>query len=156
MSNASYAVQTPTCTYLLDENGICRSVRASPGATVVQCIGAQFVACLDLDVDGGLVGELRLGASALFVRHERERFALLRTLPIVGVQLVSSNDDDTLVLPAEQQQLPAYELSDEATDPLGDGSQELDLEDLLSISVTEVTLMLPLYRLPPKTPGHRG
>jgi hypothetical protein len=83
------ALHTATCTYLLDESGVCRSVMASRGVVpghVRDCIGAQFVACLDLRVEGGLVGELRIGAMALFVRHRDEgRLMLLRTGKITRV-----------------------------------------------------------------------
>jgi hypothetical protein len=81
----AYALATRTCTYLLDDGGVCRWIVSPSGgvpAHVQQCIGAQFVACLDLGVEGGLVGELRPGARALFVRHSVDRMVLLRTGPI--------------------------------------------------------------------------
>jgi hypothetical protein len=89
MSEMAYAVHTGACTYLLDEDGVCRWV-LSPGGLEVsgaeRCVGAQFVACLDLREAGGLVGELRLGAAALFACYEHGRFALLRTAPIEHVE----------------------------------------------------------------------
>jgi len=84
----AYAVHTATCTYLLDDDGVCRWVVSPQGlvpAHVQQCIGAQFVACLDVSVDGGLVGELQVGARALFVRHGSEGMMLMRTGPIQHV-----------------------------------------------------------------------
>lgn len=78
----AYAVHTSTCTYLLDEDGVCRWIVSQQGvvpAHVRQCIGAQFVACLDLSVHGGLIGDLKPGARALFVRSEADRMVLLRT-----------------------------------------------------------------------------
>ena len=57
----AYAVHTATCSYLLDEGGVCRWIVSQQGvvpAHVRQCIGAQFVACLDLTVEGGLAGPL--------------------------------------------------------------------------------------------------
>ena len=78
----AYAVHTQACTYLLDEDGVCRWIVSQQGvvpAHVRQCIGAQFVACLDLQVEGGLVGELVVGARALFVRHTGDQMVLLRT-----------------------------------------------------------------------------
>jgi hypothetical protein len=80
-----YAVHTATCTYLLDEDGICQWVVSPKGMVprhIQKAIGAQFVACLDLDSEGGLIGELRAGAMALFVRQDGARMSLLRTAPI--------------------------------------------------------------------------
>lgn len=89
MSDMAYAVHTGACTYLLDGEGVCRWVLSPAGSTPPgseRCVGAQFVACLDLRVAGGLVGELQIGAAALFARVERGRFVLLRTPPIEHVE----------------------------------------------------------------------
>jgi hypothetical protein len=187
MATATYAVQTATCTYLLDDAGVCRWIQTPPGVLpppgVERCIGAQFVAALDLEVERGLVGELRVGAAALFVREEHGRLVMLRTLPMLRVDtLVDPSADaraaiedppsfaETPVRP--DQVIPAPRSSagiyDEITHDAGNHPQPsevlgvdprwslpgeaLDLEDLLSISVTEVTLTLPLYRPPPRVP----
>jgi hypothetical protein len=87
-SDMAYAVHTHTCTYLLDEDGICCWIVSQRGLVpphVRPCIGAQFVACLDLAEEGGLVGELRIGARALFVQYFEDRMVLLRTGPIQAV-----------------------------------------------------------------------
>lgn len=98
MSDMTYAVHTETCTYLLDDDGVCLWT-LSPGghaaAATDRCVGAQFVACLDLTAPGGLVGELRLGAAALFVRREHGRFVLLRTLPIDRVEERARSEEDS-------------------------------------------------------------
>ncbi len=81
-SEMAYAVHTRTCTYLLDVGGVCRWIVSPQGGVpphIRQCIGAQFVACLDLNVDGGLSGELRVGGRALFVRSADDKMVLLRT-----------------------------------------------------------------------------
>ena len=78
----AYALHTGSCTYLLDEQGVCRWIVAPQGVVpphVRKAVGAQFLACLALGVPGGLVGELTAGAMALFVRHEGDRMVLLRT-----------------------------------------------------------------------------
>ncbi len=229
MADLTYAVHTATCTYLLDDDGICRWTHAPmgqvpPGAE--RCVGAQFVACLDMREEGGLVGELRIGASALFAREEGGRLVLLRTLPIEHVEIRPHgepiDDPETPMvfreLPEPDQvepemeplpqlpldpltepfpesatpvrPFPAFSLHDDAADGRGrlpptppalggfagasppaaaaesfnpevtelldprwsDPGEPLDLEDLLSISVTEVTLSLPLYRAP--QPAH--
>ena len=78
----AYAVHTETCTYLLDDDGVCRwivSQRGGVPAHVQQCIGAQFVASLDMTVIGGLLGTLSIGARALFVKNTGSQMILLRT-----------------------------------------------------------------------------
>lgn len=88
-ADMAYAVHTQTCTYLLDPSGICRWIASRQGVVpehVQQCMGAQFVACLDLSERGGLVGELRPGAMGLFVRLDGSgRMVLLRTAAIQQV-----------------------------------------------------------------------
>lgn len=87
MAEMVYAVHTRTCTYLLDEEGVCGWVTSPSGSQAQdRCIGAQFVACLDLRVPGGLVGELRVGAAGLFARRESGRFVLLKTSEIERVE----------------------------------------------------------------------
>jgi hypothetical protein len=87
MAEMVYAVHTRTCTYLLDEEGVCGWVLSpSGGQAQDRCIGAQFVACLDLQEQGGLVGELRVGAAGLFARREGGRFVLLKTSTIEQVE----------------------------------------------------------------------
>jgi hypothetical protein len=97
MPEMTYAVHTGTCTYLLDDEGICLWTlspggHAAPGTD--RCVGAQFVACLDLTTPGGLVGELRIGAAALFARREHGRFVLLRTMPIERVEYRPQTEED--------------------------------------------------------------
>ncbi len=84
----AYAVHTATCTYLLDDDGVCRWIVSQQGIVpghVRQCIGAQFVACIDVTIHGALVAELRVGGRALFVQQSGERMVLLRTGPIQHV-----------------------------------------------------------------------
>ena len=143
VSDMTYAVHTATCCYLLDDEGICRWALGPGGPApppADRCVGAQFVACLDLQAEGGLVGELRLGAAALFVRREGGRFALLRTLPITHVELSPPAVEDP---PTDPLPLPSFNPEE---------TEILDLEELLSVSVTEFTFALPLYRLPQPAP----
>ena len=95
----AYAVHTTTCTYLLDDDGVCRWIVSQQGmvpAHVRQCIGAQFVACVDVTVEGALVPELRIGGRALFVRHTGSRMVLMRTGPIQHIddRRVGTSTDD--------------------------------------------------------------
>ena len=238
MADMTYAVHTGTCTYLLDDEGICLWT-LSPGGNAAagtdRCVGAQFVACLDMSAPGGLVGELRLGAAALFVRREHGKLVLLRTTSIERVEhrprtedearahraALSSQDatavlsdeiawslrtaedphtpepatplrapqpphaPETVPLPAQAQLWALQQaqaavsraappaLAQQPPDPwdaplaalqppqpwvapplhlayeLPDSAELLDAEDMMSISVTEVTLTMPLYRRPP-------
>lgn len=185
MNDIVYAVHTRKCTYLLDEQGVCRWA-VFPGGRVAPAtdcaVGAQFVACLDLGAEGGLLGELSVGASALFAREEDGRLVLLRTLPIVHVERRTPwdapfRDDPTEVLAPDQPWATQAPLDDAPT-PIGrfpafslpfippvidggapgaappeDEGEPLDLEDFLSISVSEVARTSPLYRPPALVDG---
>jgi hypothetical protein len=198
MADMTYAVHTATCTYLLDDEGVCRWAltpggRAAPDAE--RSVGAQFVACLDLRIEGGLSGELRVGAAALFVHRENGRLVLLRTAPIEHVEYRGAAggepadepsvdeatpifadppahaapspvpDEHTAPLPDHgppTRPFPMFTLPGDIADDLEPEAEALDLEDLLSVSVTEVTVSLPLYRppdvppaSPPGNPGRR-
>ena len=111
----AYAVHTRSCTYLLDDDGICRWTLAPTGVPVPgaeRYLGAQFVACLDVREIGGLVGELRNGAAALFARSENGRLVLLRTPAIEFVEHRSDDDDPSAPAPAPAiagpGELPSY------------------------------------------------
>lgn len=82
----AYACHTASCTFLLDEAGICRRVvmsstkRPNEQRSLARCMGAQYVASLDARTPGGLVELPRVGASMLFARtDERGRISLVRT-----------------------------------------------------------------------------
>lgn len=105
----TYAVHTEACTYLLDDDGICCRI-LSPGGLVTPgmsaAVGAQFVACLDLNVAGGLVAELRVGSAALFAtKDEQGRYMLLRTSPIRHIEARQSTQP-LLSLPVIAASLP--------------------------------------------------
>ena len=116
----AYAVHTRSCTYLLDDDGICRWTLAPTGVQVPgaeRYLGAQFVACLDVREIGGLVGELRNGATALFARSENGRLVLLRTPVIEFVEHRAEEGDASEPEPelehepppvAPQPSLPSY------------------------------------------------
>lgn len=128
----TYAVHTDTCTYLLDDDGVCRWIVSPKGLMpngASAAVGAQFVACLDLAIPGGLVGELRVGGAALFVRPDEDgRMVLLRTTPI--------RDVETRPVPAPAPPKPARPSRPRAKDP-----------------EETVTLVKPLYRpIPPQRP----
>jgi hypothetical protein len=112
----AYAAHTESCTFLLDGDGICRFVttapargmlpvrarhadagaRGSDGAGRVpdhadRCIGAQYVASIDLGAKGGLVELPRPGAPLVFARIEADgRIALVRSGPLVRFEPLSA------------------------------------------------------------------
>ncbi|MDB4944879.1 MAG: hypothetical protein JWP97_4413 [Labilithrix sp.] len=83
----AYAAHTASCTFLLDEDGICRRIVLVPNGkprnesrTSAQCVGAQYVASLDATSTGGLVELPREGSAMLFARlDENGRISLVRT-----------------------------------------------------------------------------
>jgi hypothetical protein len=92
--SVAYAATTEGCTFLLDEDGVCRRVllrheRRSADATLGgrtrrqaarRCIGAQYVASIDVRVEGGLVPMPRLGTPMLFAYTDDDgRLAVVRT-----------------------------------------------------------------------------
>jgi hypothetical protein len=158
-SPPTLAVHTSSCTYLLDERGVCRSVMASRGVVpghVRDCIGAQFVACLDMRVEGGLIGDLRVGAMALFVRHHEEgRLVLLRTGKITRVDDQTFFDEQEPPAPASvmnpqsgEQSYGRVQLPPPTTPPPPKFSKVSD-------SGEERTVTVNVVRLPPPKPPTR-
>ena len=158
MSDTNYAVHTQTCTYLLDEEGVCRWIVSPTGMVppdVRLCVGAQFVACLDLRIGGALVGELRIGASALFVRTEAEtgRVVLLRTRVIEHVEFRPGTDPRARMPSLHEPDGDTVDLPPSMTQRLDGGPEddevyEIDADDLVMYGDVErtVTLTMPLYR----------
>lgn len=96
----AYTAHTETCTLLLDAEGVCRSVLAAsshatqPGgrgsrptripSSAERCVGAQYVATLDLREPGGMTSLPVPGAQLLFARTEPNgRITLIRSAPVV-------------------------------------------------------------------------
>lgn len=91
MDDVVYAMHTKSCTFLLDATGICKWIVSRTGMVPVEirrCVGAQFMACLHPDLEGGLAGELVIGAAALFVKNDAStgRFMLMRSGTIQSVE----------------------------------------------------------------------
>jgi hypothetical protein len=93
----AYSAATEGCTFLLDEDGVCRRVvlrheRLSADATIGgrtrtqaarRCIGAQYVASIDVRAEGGLVPMPRIGTPMLFAYTDDDgRLAVVRTGPL--------------------------------------------------------------------------
>ncbi len=91
MDDAVFAVHTRSCTFLLDAEGTCKWIVSRTGMVppeIRKCVGAQFMACLHPELDGGLAGELVIGAAALFVKDDAStgRFMLMRSGTIVHIE----------------------------------------------------------------------
>jgi hypothetical protein len=93
----AYAAHTASCTFLMDADGVCRWVIARPGATgevlarAQRCVGAQYVASLDLGTAGGLVQLPQVGAALLFARSEDGRVVLVRTGTVTAFEAHSGD-----------------------------------------------------------------
>jgi hypothetical protein len=89
----AYAAHTDSCIFLLDAQGYCREIlpalredRTEPTRprSAERCVGAQYVASLDSDAEGGLSDMPHVGAPMLFARIETGgRIALIRTSPLL-------------------------------------------------------------------------
>ncbi len=111
----AYSATTDLCTFLLDEDGVCRRVLLKNerrgdstlgGRTRAQaarrCIGAQYVASIDLRVDGGLVPMPRVGAPMLFAyTGDDGRLAVVRTGPLVRFETLGSEPESTAEIHVE-------------------------------------------------------
>jgi hypothetical protein len=149
----AYAVHTRTCSFMLDGEGVCRWILSSTGmvpADIRQCIGAQFVACLDLTLEGGLAGELLLGAAALFVKRDLAsgKQLLLRTGMIFQVE---ARPDVTI--PVSFADTPVSSRGGDTTPPppaptMKRSAQSLHelAQQVIDVQESTVTLTLPLYR----------
>ena len=85
----AYEAFTETCTFGLDEAGVCVRVTALPGASKAmlaiagRCLGAQYVASLDAAVEGLLSQLPKPGTRLLFARTEDTgRIVLVRSGPL--------------------------------------------------------------------------
>ncbi len=97
----SYAAHTSSCTFLLDDQGICRRIVLAPKAgkrretarTSARCVGAQYVASLDGSAAGGMVEMPRVGAAMLFARvDEHGRVSLVRTGALISFESRAGED----------------------------------------------------------------
>lgn len=89
-------IHTEAAIFAIDEDGVCCYVTSVTGAVprnANRCRGAEYVACLDLASEDGLVADPRIGGTGLFVgRGASQKMALLRTGPITRVQFVEDDD----------------------------------------------------------------
>lgn len=147
----TYAVHTAVCTFLLDAEGVCRRIvlasssahsvqaRARDAArAAAQCVGAQFVACLDASVSGLMAATPHVGGAMLFARvDERGRISLVRTGVITRFDTLAAEDPfdggaraPSVSVETSAPPLPPFEppRRDPAGDPYGD---DLDRTQLI-------------------------
>ncbi|MGH7295429.1 MAG: hypothetical protein ACRELB_10875 [Polyangiaceae bacterium] len=105
----AYAASTEGCTFLLDEDGVCLrvllddEVRAGRDPTLGgrtraqaarRCIGAQYVASIDVRVDGALVPMPRVGVPMLFAyTGDDGRIAVVRTGRLLRFETVAPREE---------------------------------------------------------------
>jgi hypothetical protein len=105
----AYAATTDGCTFLLDEDGVCLRVllkheqRSAKDATLGgrtrgqaarRCIGAQYVASIDVRVDGALVPMPRVGMPMLFAyTGDDGRIAVVRTGRLVKFETLGQEPE---------------------------------------------------------------
>jgi hypothetical protein len=98
----SYAAYTDSATFMLDAKGIVLWVAPSPSRegtgemwrgreAADRCVGAQYVASVDMDVAGGLVELPKIGAPLIFAAvDETGRVSLLRSGPLLRFEAKTS------------------------------------------------------------------
>jgi len=98
----AYEAFTESCTFGLNEAGICVRVTAQPGASANmlaiagRCLGAQYVASLDATVEGLLTQLPKPGTRLLFARAEDDgRIVLVRSGPIEHFVKLEEIERDT-------------------------------------------------------------
>lgn len=112
-----YAAHTKGYTFLLDENGICRRVlmavdgKVDGGGLQVaeRCVGAQYIASLDVSVSGGLVKDPTVGVPLLFARIDDGRVALVRTSPLERFDSYEDADTRRYADATETQEIQALD-----------------------------------------------
>ena len=112
----AYAAHTESCTFMLDANGVCRWVVASNASAQPQskaweksqqaaarCVGAQYVASLDVTTKGGLLEMPREGIPMLFARVDPAtgRVTLVRTAAILRFEIKNAEAETSEVPVAE-------------------------------------------------------
>jgi hypothetical protein len=82
-----YAAHTRSGVFMLDENGVCRWAVEQPGRAEKvpeRIVGAQYLATLDVNVEGAIVDFPRVGCPMLFAAtDETGRVRLVRTPPLL-------------------------------------------------------------------------
>ena len=128
----AYIAHTETCTLLLDADGVCRSVLAASSraasnggarptripSSAERCIGAQYVATLDLREAGGMTAMPQPGAQMLFARTEKNgRITLIRSAPVIRFEAAPTKRVESGVHTRPEQTTVPYGEDDDLTIP---------------------------------------
>ena len=98
MTRFAYAAHTRNAVFFLDDEGVCQDVagtaEAAAPSELLRCIGAQYVASLDLREETGLAPLPREGAAMLFVVADPHmRFSLVRTATLERFETLADEAD---------------------------------------------------------------
>jgi hypothetical protein len=115
----SYAAHTKSFTFFLDEDGVCERVESHPPddeapdsklrTMAARCVGAQYVASIDPDEEGGLAKLPRVGKPLVFAyMTDAGRIVLLRTGALVHFETRQAHDSGVRHLPSQD-----YEVIDD-------------------------------------------
>jgi hypothetical protein len=117
--DVAYVAQTESCVFLLDGDGFCRAAIPNPEAddasrkAAQRCMDAQYVASLDVDVEGVLVSDPKPGRQLLFAKvSPAGKVALIRT----SILLEMKSLDGPMPAIAPAPLLEAFDLSDDPDD----------------------------------------
>lgn len=148
MSDLTYAAHTRTATFYLDADGVCQRVEPNgPQAArdAERCIGAQYVAALDVSEPGGLLSQPRVGASMLFVVADAHmRYSLVRTAPVVRFETLIEDEPKTI---------PAPPLDDDSLDDVPPITVTWPSAEILARSIPLPALMRAPVLTPPPRPA---
>ena len=115
----AYVAQTESCVFLLDGDGFCRAAIPAAEAddaarkAALRCMDAQYVASLDVDVDGVLVSDPKPGRQMLFAKVSPQgKVALIRTAMLLEMR--SLDGPMPVIQPAPV--LDAIDLSEDPDD----------------------------------------
>ena len=141
--DVAYVAQTESCVFLLDGDGFCRAAIPNPEAddaarkAAQRCMDAQYVASLDIDVDGILVADPKPGRQLLFAKVSPQgKVALIRTAILLEMRSL----DGPMPVLAPAPVLEAIDLThdpDEKSEPKPETKPEPKAE-VLDLELTPV------------------
>jgi hypothetical protein len=115
----AYVAQTESCVFLLDGDGFCRAAIPAAEAddaarkAAVRCMDAQYVASIDIDVDGVLVSDPKPGRQMLFAKvSPKGKVALIRTAILLEMRSL----DGPMPIIAPSPVLDAIDLAEDPDD----------------------------------------
>jgi hypothetical protein len=153
VTEIAYAAFTETATFMLDGDGICRWVvpASSTARTTTfstkdldsseRCVGAQYVASIDMRAPGGLVELPRVGSSLVFASADASgHISLIRTTALLRFEVKRKPDSGV-----HERPLPIGPLASAHSLPTQDGNEddEPELKTMRFRPATMLQGMLP-------------